>query len=331
MQVLQTAPLLQDDLTLQSEKLPDLTIPTACATAVIIDRKVYVCGGRYDNVELGRQVHMFCLNTKTWTILSQPAPQYRCEAIAFNEQLVLIGGREAPGKITNMVSTWTGQRWQQDIPAMHTKRFRPGVIMYDKYVIVAGGMSEHNQVLLNSIDILDTSTLQWWTPAEFQLPLPMYALNIAVCSSGICVAAAIIGYDVTNNEITASNDAWQLPVGVLEEVLAKKDTPPEPYQWKKIAPTPNNHSTLVKSSTHPVAVGGSVHGDQSSCNSACNVSVYNPICDKWSTVGELVEPRAHCTVVCIGGSSFLVCGGYSDTRKKPQPCISSVEQLSYHI
>ena len=332
--VLQTAPLVHDSLTLcseDSEALPDLPILTACATAVIIGRKVYICGGRCDTVELGRQVHVYCLKEKkTWTPLSEPTPQYRCEAIAINNQLVLIGGRDATHKITNCVSTWTGQCWQQDIPAMPTKRLRPGVIRYNKYVIVAGGMSEHNRALLSNIDILDTSTLQW-TSANFQLPIPMYALNIAVCSSGMYVAGAIIDYDITNNDKTPSDDAWRLPVGVLDEVLSekKKKNSPQQYEWVKIAPTPYNHSTLVKSSPHPVAIGGAVSGDRSGCNSTDNISVYNPNCDKWSTVGQLQISRARCAAVAVSRSSILVCGGYRDTAKDPQPRMRSVELLSY--
>ena len=328
--VLQATQLVHDCFTLDSNSQPDLPILAACATAVIIGRKVYICGGRCDSVELGRQVHVYCLKEKTWTPLSEPTPQYRCEAIAINNQLVLIGGLDATRKITNMVSTWTGQCWQQDIPAMPTNRVRPGVIMYDKHVIVAGGMSEHNRDLLSSIDILDTSTLQWWTPANFQLPIPMYALDIAVCSSGMYVAAAVIDYDKTNNKKIPSNDAWQLPVGVLDEVLSrKKKHCPQRYGWRKIASTPDYHSTLVKSSTHPVAIGGAVGGDRSGCNSTDNISVYNPNCDKWSTVGQLQVPRARCAAVAVSRSSVLVCGGYRDTAKDPQPRISSVELLSY--
>ena len=148
-------------------------MPSAYASAAIIDKKVYVCGGCCDDVESDCQVHVYCLNAKTWNTLPERTPQYQCEAIAIINQLVLIGGREASSNtITNIVSTWMGQHWQQYIPAMPTKRIGPGVITYDKYLIVAGGMSEHNLALLKNIDILDTGTLQWWTPANFQLPQP---------------------------------------------------------------------------------------------------------------------------------------------------------------
>ena len=272
---------------------------------------------------------MYCLNEKTWSTLSEPAPQFRCEAIAINNHLVLIGGFVAVNTITDIVSTWTGQCWQQDISAMPTKRIRPGVIMQDKHVIVAGGMSEHNRALLSSINILDTSMLQWWTPANFQLPRPMYALDITTSTSHMYVTAAIVDVDATNVRKTGISTAWQLPVSVLEEVLTTKDdSSPHHIQWREIAPIPHIHSTVLKGCTHVLVVGGAVKGDHSGCNSTRTISVYDPIHNKWSPVGQLLNPRARCALVAVNRSKILVCGGYSDTEKRPRRCIRSVELLS---
>ena len=118
-------------------RLPDLPIATSSATALVIARNVYVCGGACPDVALACVVQVYDLDKASWTKLP-PAPQYKSEAAAINNQLVLIGGREASsGTITNMVSTWTGQGWQQDIPAMPTKRLRPGVTTYNTYLMVA--------------------------------------------------------------------------------------------------------------------------------------------------------------------------------------------------
>ena len=118
-------------------RLPDLPIATSSATALIIARNVYVCGGACPDVALACVVQVYDLDKASWTKLP-PAPQYKSEAAAINNQLVLIGGREASSRtITNMVSTWTGQGWQQDIPAMPTKRLRPGVTTYNTYLMVA--------------------------------------------------------------------------------------------------------------------------------------------------------------------------------------------------
>ena len=128
---------------------------------LVIARSVYICGGLCpgSDTTLDRVVQVYDLDKAMWTKLP-PAPQYSNEAVAINNHLVLIGGQDASSHtISNMVSTWTGQGWQQDIPAMPTKRLAPGVTTFGTYVIVAGGEVEDEETLLNSIDVLNTTTL----------------------------------------------------------------------------------------------------------------------------------------------------------------------------
>ena len=139
-------------------------------------------------------MQVYDLDKATWTKLP-PAPQYCSGAAAINNKLVLIGGFEASSHtITNMVSMWTGQGWQQDIPVMPTKKFRPGVTTYNTYVIVARGRAEDDQTLLSCIDVLNTTTWQWYTPANLQLLRPMCNMQITVSATHICVANADIRY-----------------------------------------------------------------------------------------------------------------------------------------
>ena len=302
--------------------LPNLPIATVGATAIVIARNVYVCGGVCPDVASARVVQVYDLDKATWTKLP-PAPQYNSKAAAINNQLVLIGGREASSyTISNMVSTWTGQGWQQDIPAMPTKRLAPGVTTYSTYVIVAGGRAEDNQTLLNSIDVLNTATLLWSTPANLQLPRPMFSMQITVSATHICVASASIAYDTTTDTSTAFKRVWQLPVSTLTKVLMGEDH--SPHDWEEIAPTPHYSSALLQHTAHPLAVGGhDVSGKTTS-----NIAVYDPHSNKWSTVGQLLEPRTRCTVVGLGTHSFLVCGGASDPIDRNNR-LSSVEVVSF--
>ena len=262
-------------------------------------------------------VQVYDLDKATWT----KVPQYDSQAVAVNNQLVLIGGYEvSPNTISNMVSTWTRQGWQQDIPAMPTKRLLPGVTTYGTYVIVAGGMAEDNRTLLNSIDVLNTTTWQWSTPANLQLPRPMFDMQITVSATHICVASARIAYDATTKTDTTSNGVWQLPVSTLTKVLMGEDH--SPHDWEVIAPTPHYSSALLQHTTHPLAVGGHVSGKATS-----NIAVYDPRSNKWSTVGQLLEPRAMCTVVGLSRHSFLVCGGLRDPMDR-NTLLSSVEVVS---
>ena len=282
---------------------------------------MYVCGGVCPDIASARVVQVYDLDQAMWTKLP-PAPQYRNEAVTINNQLVLIGGYEVlSNTISNMVSTWTGQGWQQDIPAMPTKRLRPGVTTYGTYVIVAGGRAEDNRTLLNSIDVLNTTTGQWSTPVNLQLPRPMYGVQITVSATHICVASADIAYDATTKTGTSLKRVWQLPVSTLTKVLMGEDH--SPHDWEEIAPTSHYRSALLQHTDHPLAVGGHVSGKATS-----SIAVYDPRSNKWSTVGQLLEPRTKCTVVGLSRHSFLVCGGRSDAMDI-NTRLSSVEVVSF--
>ena len=302
-------------------RLPHLPIATSGATAIGIARNVYVCGGVCPDVALARIVQVYDLDKATWTKLP-PAPQYYGQAAAINNRLVLIGGHETSSStMSNMVSTWTGQVWQQDIPAMPTKRLRPGVTTYGTYVIVAGGRAEDNLTLLNSIDVLNTTTCQWSTPANLQLPRPMYGMQITVSATHICVASACITYDATTETSTSSKSVWQLPVSTLTKVLMGEDH--SPHDWEEIAQTSYFKPALLQHTAHPLAVGGQV-----SRKAISNIAVYDARSNKWSTVGQLLEPRTWCTVVGLSRHSFLVCDGRSDPMDE-NTLLSSVEVVSF--
>ena len=302
-------------------RLPDLPIATSSATALVIARNVYICGGVCPDVTLDRVVQVYDLDKATWTKLP-PAPQYWSEAVAINNQLVLIGGREASSRtITNMVSTWTGQGWQQDIPVMPTKRLASGVTTYNTYLMVAGGRDEDDQTLLSSIDVMDTTTRQWYTPANLQLPRPMCAMQITVSATHICVASGGITYDATTHTVIPSKRVWQLPVSTLSKVLVGEDS--GPHQWTEIAPTPHYCPALLQDTAHPLAVGGR----DDSFKSTADIAVYDHHSNKWATVGQLLEPRTRCTAVSLSRRSFLVCGGVSDARDINTK-LSSVEVVS---
>ena len=317
----QTGRLLKDAPSLLSVKLPDLPIATSSATGVVIARNIYICGGVSGDLASAPVVLVYDLDKATWSKLP-PAPQYDNEAVAINNQLVLIGGCEASSHtISNIVSTWTGQDWKQDLPEMPTKRFRAGVTTYGTYVIVAGGMAEDEQTLLSSIDLLDTTTRQWCTASNLQLPQLMFCIQITVNATHICVTSASIAYDATTTTTTSPNKVWQLPVSTLAKALTNEDC--SPHQWAVIASTPHYCSALVQGTDHLLAVGGR----DDAYEPTANIAICSPHGDKWTTVGQLLEPRLWCTVVGLSTCSFLVCGGRSDARDK-NTRLKSVEVVS---
>ena len=306
---------------MQSVKLPDLPIPTCDASVVIVNDHIYVCGGVFACADdLARTVQVYDVSHRMWGTLPL-SPQYYSRGVAINNKLVLIGGREAASRrITNLVSTWTGHGWQQDLPPMPTKRSRLGVTTYHTFVVVAGGLGEDEQTLLSCINVLNITTCQWWTPANLKLPRPMYGMQFTISSAHLCVASAGIGYDAATKRGTTSSDVWQLPVTALENILTNGDNS-TPHQWTKVAPTPYYNSAILQDTAHIVAVGGDDESDQPTSD----VLVYNPDSDEWSKVGQLSVPRARCAVVSLSRTSFIVCGGCTDARDPHNTPLTSVE------
>ena len=157
--------LQSDEMSLSSLcsiKMPHLRNPIANASCVIIGRIIYLAGGAECEDERSGIVQVYNIDTGKWSTLP-PAPQYWNEAIAINNNLVLIGGYEAStGKTTNMVSTWLveEEKWTQTIPPMITRRARPGVLLLKKFLFVFGGLDE-DSLPLDSFEVLDIEKNQW--------------------------------------------------------------------------------------------------------------------------------------------------------------------------
>lgn len=321
----QTAALLRGDVDLQSEKLPDLPVPISHATAVVIGSKVYVSGGTCPDIDAALQVRVYSLDEETWSTLEKPAPQFDNEATAVDNQLVLLGGREAlTAKITNVVFTWTGQDWVQDLPKMPTRAFRPGLVVSGGCVIVAGGIAEDDRTILNCVSILDTTARQWWTAAAVKLPRPMFGMSLTVSSGDLYMAGGAIEYHATTHMCTFSTKAWRLPRITLQHLLSSRehDGTGSIDQWEGIAPTMHKGSTFVQGAAHPLVVGGR---DRSHAPTL-DICVYSPHCKEWSMVGQLGAQRVSCAAVSLSRSTFLVFGGYTEPSNT-SALIHSVEQM----
>ena len=304
-----------DQSNLHSVKMADLPIPIANATCVTIGRNVYLAGGGALDASSSRIVQVYNIDTGKWSTLP-PAPQYWSEAIAINNNLVLIGGVESSTrKTTNMVSTWLveEEKWTQTIPPMSTRRFRPGVLLLKKYLFVFGGRGEDDKTLLNSFEVLNVEENQW-SRGRGLLPQPLFSLKLGVFGDAVILIGSMSS---ANTCITKS---WEIPVRVMEDSVTNSSS--QPIQWIPIADTPSYSSSLLTNSKQPVLVGGHRGGPPTK-----DISLYTP--DLWEIVGHLSEPRARPAAVAISDTSFLVFGGYTDVQHPLQSLLKSVEMIIY--
>ena len=300
---------------LHSVKMADLPIPTTYATPVLIGRNVYLAGGIASGakLDLDQIVQVYNIDTGKWSTLP-PAPQYDSEAIAINNNLVLIGGKESStGKITNMVSTWLveEEKWTQTIPPMSTRRVRPGVLLLKNFLFVFGGRGEDDETLLDSFEVLNVEENQW-SSGRGLLPQPLDGFKLGVFGDAVILTSA---WDSTTTPTTKS---WKIPVRVLEDSVTNSSS--QPIQWTPIADTPYYESSLLTNSKQPVLVGGFRGGRPTKA-----IHLYTP--DHWEVVGQLSEPRINSIVITISDNSFLVFGGHTDPYNSRQTLLNSVELI----
>ena len=307
-----------DQSNLHSVKMADLPIPIAGGTAVPIGRNVYLAGGGAPDARSSRIVQVYNIATGKWSTLP-PAPQYYSEAIALNNNLVLIGGWESSTeKTTNMVSTWLveEEKWTQTIPPMSTRRVRPGLLLLKNYLFVLGGRGEDDKTLLDSFEVLNVEENKW-SSGRGLLPQPLYCLKLGVFGDAVILTSAFIG------TTTPTAKSWKIPIRVLEDSVTNSSS--QPIQWTLIADAPYFQSSLLTNSKQPVLVGGHRGGQPTK-----DIYLYMPDC--WEIVSHLSEPRIRPGVVAISDTSFLVFGGYTDPQHVHDPhqsLLKTVELITY--
>ena len=307
-----------DPSSLRSVMTPDMAIAATHAAAVLIGEEVFIAGGiTTGDIRKTQFVQVFNVSTGQWKTLP-PAPQYDCEATAIDNNLVLIGGKDATNwKATNMVSTWMVDegKWVQTIPPMNMKRVRPGVLLLNIFLFVFGGQSEDGTMLFNSFEVLDTERNQWSSGCGV-LPQPLWNLKIGRYGDTVVLTSAL------HTATTSTNKAWKIPVHVLEESVNNPSSPP--IQWTPIADTPYYVSSLLINSKQPVLVGGHRGGPATR-------NIYAFRSDQWDLIGELSEQRIGPGVLTISDSSFLVFGGSTDPYNPLQSLLNSVELITYFV
>ena len=231
----------------------------------------------------------------------------------------MISGFDASTrKVTNQVWSWDeeNKEWRNTIPSMSKPRWGPGVVQTNSVVVVLGGCSNYG-IVLSTVDVLHTATLEWTTSPLLKLSRPMWFMSTATCVGHLYIAC---GRDRDDRE---TKRVFKLSLDRLEQSVAKQhvqDDPPQ-CQWIEVENTPFYSSGLLPTSHHPLVVGGR----DSSGNSSSAISVFDSSANKWSTVG-------HCSVACrrpcllsVSSSSFLVLGGYTDPKNFRQSLLNTCE------
>ena len=275
--------------------------------SVVLQGKVYVGGGEAEKTDDEHSV-MAYKQGEGWKRL--PRYRYRFFAMAvLQDQLTLVGGEDSSThKVTNQISVWDFrvQRWTYPYPPLCTRRFRPGVATYTKWLVVVGG--ENDGTYLNSVEIMNTTNKQWFTAT----PLPMG------CSD---MTSAIVGdecYFMGGNTqpLTPTKQVLHVSLSAItsEAISQFAGSTVIPAQWYTLPDAPLQYSATLALCGSLLAVGGEYIDHMHGKKRSSAIHLYQPGSRRWVKVGDLPTPRSSCSCTLLHSKEILVVGGFDSSR-----------------
>ena len=256
---------------------------------VVFERRVYVGGGDTYSVDDAHIVFKYDPDTDNWSRL--PRYQYRYFAISIiNSHLTLVGGCDDRYQPINQLAVYepSSQHWTYPYHPMPTPRYSPAVVMYDIWLLVAGGSADRD---LATVELFNTSTNQWLARAS-SLPTPCSVLTSATINN--------LGYFVT-----VSKQVYRVSLpDIVSQIVDQSTASKSPALWHRLPDTPLESSTAISLRGYLIAVGG-YHG-----NPRTDIHLYQPESEQWTKVGDLPNARYYCSCVVLPSGELLVAGGY---------------------
>ena len=271
---------------------------------VVMDRTVYVGGGYTDYDD--HSVLKYDLDTDNWSRL--PRYQYKWFAVSIiNSRLTLVGGRDDGGKVTNQLAVYepSSQHWTYPYHPMPTPRYSPAVVMYDIWLLVAGG-GDASFTVLATVELLNTSTNQWL--AASSLPTPCTLLTSAIVDDH--------GYVVTSSKQVYRVSLPDIVSQTVDQSTASKS----PALWRRLPDTPLSHSTAISLRGYLIAVGGR----HDNLTTRTDIHLYQPESEQWTKVGDLPNTREYCSCVVLPSGELLVAGGQESYVRTSRVDVASV-------
>ena len=260
---------------------------------VVLERSVYV-GGGVTGVDDEHYIQVFNMKTNKWSRL----PRYRYSYFAMtviNHHLTLVGG--VGREVTNQLAVYepSSQQWTYPYHPMPTPRYSPAVLMYDIWLLVAGGC-DASYTDLATVELFNTSTNQWL--ATSSLPTPCGSLTSAIVDN--------YGYLVTD-----SKQVFRVSLPDIVSQTVNQSTSKSPTLWCRLPDTPLSYSTAISLHGYLLAVGGS----HDNCTRT-DIHLYQPESEQWTKVGDLPNAREYCSCVVLPSGELLVAGGRESSGQR---------------
>ena len=236
-----------------------------------------------------------------WRTIVAPTGGFGMAAV--DDQLIIAGGVDLNiGDPSDQVFVLDGDKktWTQPFPAMPEARYWPSAIGYKRWLVVAGGILTLDfKKLVNIVEVLDTSSKQWYkaSPLPSLTPRP----SLAIIQDTLYITWL-------NTEKTSGAHQIFIPTLISNAISPGQatDNKSSPTEWQAL-PDPLTHlPALVSFHGHLLAVG-------TSNIPSSTIAMYLPHIQQWQKVAELPTPRRYCDCCFLPATKeLMVIGGCKD-------------------
>ena len=273
---------------------------------------MYVGGGHGDRTN-NSIVMEYDISSGKWTKL----PPYGAQGFAMtviNSQPVLVGGVGNGGcTSTGIIGVWRGKEWAHPYPEMPTARSECSAVVYNEWLVVAGGYEDGFLDTLSSVEVMNTDTKQLFAGP----PTPTHWCSMKTAIVGdTCYFMG--GSDNTGFYVNVVYSV-SLPALLSQCSLDLRSSNRQNQIWKEIV--------LGTTCSTPLSIRGSLLavGGQKGRKEVTAIQLYQPDTGKWVNVGDLPIPRRNCTCTMITDREMIVAGG--DAHATAQMAIAVIGLL----
>ena len=265
--------------------------------SVQVQGTLYVGGG----VGIGDNdyiVMAYDISAGKWAMFPPHSTRYFAMT-AINNHLVLVGGQGRDGVRRKVLRVWSedSKKWTHPYPDMITPRYSCSAVVYNQYLVVAGGKEGvGDSCRLSSVEVMNTDTKQCY--AGPPTPTAWSSMQTAIVGDTCYFMGGF-----TEGGYIYSVYSVSLPVLVsqLNSDSSAKDT----QTWKELPQLPVTRATPLSISGSLLVVGG-VDKDRKAVSA---LHLYQPDAGQWVKVADTPTPRLAHTCIMITDKELLVAGG----------------------
>ena len=266
--------------------------------SVQVQGTLYV-GGGFAGGDNDYIVMTYDISAGKWaTLPPYSTPHFAMTAI--NNHLVLVGGVGRDGVRSKVLGVWSedSKKWTHPYPDMTTPRHSCSAVVYNQYLVVAGGWGAGDT--LSSVEVMNTDTKQWYVGPP--TPIAWSSMKTATAGDVCYFMGGWIGSGYTN-----TNKVYSVSLPALVSQLNSDCSAKDTQTWKELPQLPVTRAAPLSISGSLLAVGG-----YKDLKAVSALHLYQPDAGQWVKVADLPSPRYRCTCSIISDKELIVAGGDDD-------------------